>query len=78
MDVVEIRIGIVDSAKEISLEVDDKPEALIKKVEAAVNEEVGLLWITDRRGKQVGIPAKRFAYMEIDPESVSRSVGFTP
>ncbi len=75
---VEIRIGIVDSAKEISLEVDDKPQDLIKKVESTVNSGTGMLWITDRKGKQVGIPSQRFAYIEMDPESVSRSVGFRP
>ncbi|MGI8425783.1 MAG: DUF3107 domain-containing protein [Actinomycetota bacterium] len=75
---LELRIGIVDSPKELSLEVDQKQDEVKASVEAAVNEGSSILWVTDRKGKQVGVPAGKVAYVEIDTESAARSVGFTP
>jgi len=75
---LELRIGIVDSPKELSLEVEQKQEEVKAAVEAAVNDGSSILWVTDHKGKQVGVPAGKVAYVEIDPETVARSVGFAP
>jgi len=75
---LELRIGIVDSPKELSLEVEQKQEEVRAAVEAAVNDASSILWITDRKGKLVGVPAGKVAYVEIDAETVARSVGFAP
>jgi hypothetical protein len=74
---LDIRIGVVDSSKEISLEVKEDTDALIKRIEASLKDG-SLLWLTDEKGKRVGVPAAKVAYVEIDAESVPRSVGFRP
>lgn len=73
---IEIRIGVQDSPKEISLELEETSEDLVKRINAALASDESLIWVTDRRGKQVGIPANKVTYVEIDPEIPSRSVGF--
>ncbi|HVL52003.1 MAG TPA: DUF3107 domain-containing protein [Actinomycetota bacterium] len=73
---MEIRIGVVDSPKEISLEVEEKVEELIKRVDAALTGDLSVLWLKDDKDKRVGVPSNKVAYVEIDPESAPRSVGF--
>ncbi len=75
---VDIRIGIVDNQKEISLEVEQDAAELKKAVEAVMGDGDKMLWLTDHKGKQVGIPGAKVAYFEIDPETPARSVGFRP
>lgn len=73
---MEIRIGVVDSPKEISLEVKEGVDDLIKRVDEALTGEVTMLWLKDEKEKRVGVPSNKVAYVEIDPESAPRSVGF--
>lgn len=73
---IEIRIGVSDSTKELTLEVDDKPESISKVVEQALGNGSGMFWITDRKGRRVGVPSAKLTYVEIDPETSPRSVGF--
>lgn len=35
-----------------------------------------VLWLTDRKGRQVGVPASKIAYVEIGAPSSERRVGF--
>lgn len=73
---IEIRIGVHDSPKEISLELEESSEDLIKRFNEVLAGTGTVLWMTDRRGKQIGIPATKVSYIEIDPEMSLKSVGF--
>ena len=74
---MDIRIGIVQSMKEIDVELpaDADREKIMKDVEAALDSEK-VLWLTDRKGRRVGIPAARIAYVELGTQSGERIVGF--
>jgi hypothetical protein len=63
--------------KEIDVELpeDADREAVIKQVEAALNSE-SVLWLTDRKGRRVGVPAARIAYVELGSPKSDRVVGF--
>ncbi|MBW4030799.1 MAG: DUF3107 domain-containing protein [Acidobacteria bacterium] len=73
---MEIRIGIVQSMKELSVELPEGAdrEAVENDVEAALEGDK-LLWFTDRKGRRVGVPAARVAYVEFS-STVERNVGF--
>jgi hypothetical protein len=73
---MEIHIGIVQSMKELDIELPEGTDrdALAKEVEAALEGD-RLLWLTDRKGRRVGIPAARIAYVEFTTTS-ERIVGF--
>lgn len=72
----EVRIGVVEVPKELTVEIDGPAEDVVNSINAALEKETGLLWLTDTKGKQVGIPVAKLAYVEIDPETAVRAVGF--
>ena len=43
---------------------------------AALAEDGTILWLTDRKGRQVGVPVGKVAYVEVDPPTSDRRVGF--
>ena len=74
---MDIRIGIVQSMKEIDVELpaDADRDQVMKDVEAALTGEK-VLWLTDRKGRRVGIPTSRIAYVELGTPASDRVVGF--
>ena len=74
---MDIRIGIVQSMKEIDVELpaDADRDQVMKDGEAALTGEK-VLWLTDRKGRRVGIPASRIAYVELGTPASDRVVGF--
>jgi hypothetical protein len=74
---VDVRIGITHAPKEIEVELDDADsDSLTANVEKALSEGDGMLWLTDRRGRRVGVPSAKIAYVEIGAPSGERRVGF--
>ena len=74
---MDIRIGIVQSMKEIEVELpeDAKRDKVMKEIEAALGSDT-VLWLTDRKGRRVGVPASRIAYVELGTPASERVVGF--
>ena len=75
---MDVRIGVVQSPKEIEVELADGTDAkaITAQIEEAVGSESGVLWLTDRRGRKVGVPSARIAYVEINAITDERRVGF--
>ncbi len=77
VSVVDVRIGVTQAPREISLEVDDEARDDVKaRVEAALSGATDVLWITDKRGKDVGVPASKIAYVEVGSVDGERRIGF--
>jgi hypothetical protein len=73
---VEVRIGVTYTPREIEVELDDADADRVRKdVEAAVSTDGGVLWLQDRRGRTVGVPSGKIAWIEINPRE-ERRVGF--
>lgn len=77
---MEVRIGLVNTAREISLETSQTPADIEKLVSDALtsagnNAASTLLKLTDDKGKQFLIAAMNIAYVEIGSDK-SRAVGF--
>jgi len=77
---VEIRIGVTYSPKEIEIELADDAsgDALVEQISASVGEEGSMLWLTDKKGRRVGIPVAKLSYVEIGAPRTDRRVGFSP
>jgi Protein of unknown function (DUF3107) len=75
---VDVRIGILQSAKELEIELgeDVDRDSVITEIEAALGKADGVLWLTDRRGRRVAVPVPRVAYVEVGAPSSERRVGF--
>jgi Protein of unknown function (DUF3107) len=74
---MEVRIGVVYTARELVLEMDDDSGTVSAAVEAAVRESNPLLWLTDAKGRKVGIPTDKLAYVEVAGDAADRKVGFS-
>ena len=75
---MDVRIGVTQHPREIEVEVADGTSAdnLVAMVEAALAKPSGMLWLTDKRGRRVGVPAAKLAYVELDVGAETRRVGF--
>ena len=75
---MDVRIGVVQTAKEIDLELADDVDrdAVLRDVETALADDDKVLWLTDRRGRVVGVPVSKVAYVEIGAPGEERRVGF--
>ncbi len=75
---MDVRIGIVQSIKELDIELpaDADRDKVLADVEVALAKEGSILWLTDRKGRRVGVPAAKVAYIEIDAPASDRRVGF--
>lgn len=72
---MEVKIGVVYTARELTVEIDSTEEEIRGLVDDAVKGEAAILWLTDRRGRQVGVPSDKLAYVEFVADD-SRQVGF--
>jgi hypothetical protein len=73
---MEIRIGVIYTARELVIDVEDSPEQVTKAVEDAVAGNSTMLWLTDKKGKQVGVPTDKIAFVEVASDAGDRTVGF--
>jgi hypothetical protein len=75
---MEVRIGITQALKELEVEVADDMDRgeLIGEVSKLLEGGDGVLWLTDRRGKRVGVPVPKIAYVEVGASGDERRVGF--
>jgi hypothetical protein len=75
---VDVRIGVTQTPKEIEVDLGDgaNPDAIAAQVEQALSSENGVLWLTDRKGRRVGVPSAKIAYVEVDSSHEARQVGF--
>jgi hypothetical protein len=74
---VDVRIGVTQAARELSLEVDDGERDDVRaRVDAALSGASDVLWITDKRGRDVGVPSAKIAYVEVGSADGDRRIGF--
>ena len=75
---MDVRIGVTQTPKELAIEVADDTDrdALIASIDAAITNGSGVLWLTDKKGKRVGISAAKISYIEIGTAESERRIGF--
>jgi hypothetical protein len=73
-----VRIGVIHTGKELELELaeDTDRDALQREIEQAITG-TGVLWLTDKRGRRVGVPAEKIAWVELGEDASGRRVGFS-
>jgi hypothetical protein len=74
--VMEVRLGVVYSHKELSVEVDGEPADVQGRIEQALRDGTPVLWIDDTKGQRVGVPVDKLAYVEIVGDDGRSQVGF--
>lgn len=72
---MDIRIGIKQSARELSFDTSETAAAIEKKVAESIDSGSKLITLTDSKGNVFLVPTKSLAYLEIGAEE-ARRVGF--
>lgn len=75
---VDVRIGVTQAPRELTVELDDDADRdeLKSRIESALAGESDVLWVTDRRGRDIGVPAAKLAYVEVGSPEGDRRIGF--
>ena len=71
---MEVKIGVQNAVRELSLESSQSAEDVQKVLDAALKAG-GLFSLEDEKGRRVFVPVDKLAYVEIGEPSV-RKVGF--
>lgn len=72
---MEVKIGVLHTAREIVLDSPLTPDEVQAAVAAALKSVDGQLVLTDERGRKVIVPANLVAYVDI-AQADTRRVGF--
>jgi hypothetical protein len=73
---MELRIGVVHTPKELNVELDGTADEVVGSIDKALADGTPMLWVTDTKGRRVGIPTTRIAYVEVDEDGANKRVGF--
>ena len=73
-----LRIGVSDTVKELEVDVgaDADADAIKASIASDLGSGDGMLWLTDKDGRQVGVPAAKVAYVDIGAPVSSPKIGF--
>jgi hypothetical protein len=75
---VDVRIGVTQAPREIAVEMADDAdrEAVRTQVASALAGAVDVLWLEDKKGRLIAVPAAKIAYVEIGAQNAERRIGF--
>lgn len=76
---MDVRIGVIHTAKEIEIELPDDTDRdqVHAKVDDALADSGGVLWLIDRHGAELAVPADRIGWVHIDRAGGERRIGFS-
>jgi hypothetical protein len=73
---MEVKIGVVYTPHEMVIETDDDANTVSATIDSVFNSGDAILWLTDNKGRRVGVPADKIAYVEVGSDVGDRQVGF--
>ena len=73
--VMDIKIGIKNSARELSFDTSASAKELEASIRSAMDSDAKLISLTDSKGNVFLIPTKSITYLELGAEE-ARRVGF--
>ena len=75
---MDVRLGVTQAPRVINIELADDADRddLKSRIEAALAGATDVLWIADKRGKDVAIPSAKIAYVELGSSEGDRKIGF--
>ena len=74
---MEVKIGIVESPRELVVSSDQTPDEVQKLVDATLNGGDPLLKLVDEKGRRFLVRGDQIAYVEIGSATESRRMGFS-
>jgi hypothetical protein len=73
---MDVRIGVVYTPKELVLELEGAADDVRASIDTALTSKQPLVWLTDSKGRRVGVPTDKIAYVEIGSDDTAPKIGF--
>jgi len=73
---MEVKLGVTYSPKELVVEIDDSSDSVVRAVDQVITGDARMLWLVDAKGRRVGVPTDKLAYIEIGEDKSGKRVGF--
>jgi hypothetical protein len=73
---VEVKIAVKGVGRELVIETEQTSDEIAEAVRVAVEDSVGILDLTDSKGRRVLVPADKLGYVEFGQPTRGR-VGFS-
>ncbi|MCU1455914.1 MAG: hypothetical protein JWL73_6 [Actinomycetia bacterium] len=74
---MEVKIGVVYTSKELLVELAGDADEIVATFDKALKAGDPVVWLTDNKGRKVGVPADKVAYVEVSNEDETKRVGFS-
>ena len=76
---MDVRIGVTYSPREIEMQLpEDVDRAEIKsRVDDVLGSDTKVLWLTDRKGREVAVPSSKITYVELGTAEEARPMGIS-
>ena len=71
---MEVKIGVQNAARELSVETEAEPDAVLEQLQQSLKDET-LFSLTDAKGRTVAVPSDKVAYLYFTADA-GRKVGF--
>ena len=71
---MEVKIGVQNAARELTIDIEETADAVQKQVAAAISGD-GVLSLQDAKGRRVIVPVAKLAYLELG-HGAAGQVGF--
>ena len=74
---MDVRIGVTQAPRELTSRCPTTSATTpSSRSRPRVGGAVDVLWLTDKRGRRVGVPAAKIAYIEVGTTDGDRRIGF--
>jgi hypothetical protein len=73
---MDVKIGVIYTSKELLVELEGGADDVRATIDAALANAEPLVWLTDSKGRRVGVPTDKIAYVEIGSDDSAHKVGF--
>jgi hypothetical protein len=73
---MDVKIGVVYTSKELLVELEGGADELRASIDAALAAKQPLIWLTDSKGRRIGVPTDKIAYVEIGSDDAAHKIGF--
>ena len=71
---MEVRIGVVHTPKELTLDLDGGVDEAFKTIDKAIKGGETMVWLIDTKGRRVGVALDKLAYVEVDAQGIVRAI----
>ena len=75
---MDVRIGVTQTARDISIELSDDVDRddVKARIDAALTGAVDVLWLTDKKGRDIAVSTAKIAFVELGSAADDRRIGF--